>query len=167
MAKRNVSCAFCIVLVAAAACSAWSQGAPIGPSLPPQGFYQAPQSTPPLAPAQGQAGWTPPAPAYPPQHEIPGPQADRAYPAYPYPAHHNPYYGESSHPNFLSQWMDYVVGLPAAVVGRVADFVDRRVFPASPATQGPQSSAPATQAAEPAPPQAPLPPASAYDQPKP
>lgn len=167
MLKRSVSCVFCLVLIAAAASTAWPQGTPAGPPPSAAGWNSPSQPMPQQPVGQAQQGWTPPAPAYPPSQGAPAPQAGQAYPSYPYPPHHNPYYDGTPHPNFLSQWFDYMFNLPHTIAGTVADFMDRRVFPASPATRGNQSAAPVPQSVAPPGSQPSLPPATVYEQPRP
>lgn len=86
-------------------------------------------------------------------------------PAYPYPPYHNPYYTGRSAGNVLSGLIDWIVGLPTNVMNRFSNFMDDKVFPTAPATDGgspaPKSNGSNAQQAVPenAPP---LPPAGAY-----
>ncbi|MCA1961398.1 MAG: hypothetical protein LDL33_11450 [Desulfomonile sp.] len=164
MTKMNVASTICFVFVAAIASIAWSQGRPIGVPQSGGSYYQPSQPAPPPGMSQGQPAWTPPAPAYQSPQAVPNQQqAGQAYPSYPYPPHHNPYYDGVPHANFLSPWFDYIFNLPSAVIGRVADIMDRTIFPASPATHGKPGGTPVPEAAAPPAPQNPLPPASLYD----
>ncbi len=58
------------------------------------------------------------------------------HPSYPYPPYHNPYYDGTSHNSFVSNILDWVFSVPTSVMDRFADYVDRRFFPAAPATRG-------------------------------
>jgi hypothetical protein len=65
------------------------------------------------------------------------------WPVYPYPQYHNPHYGGSSSPrDVFSGTVDWIIGFPSTLMGRVSNFLDRKVFPQVPAAQGSRPAAP-------------------------
>ncbi len=58
------------------------------------------------------------------------------WPVYPYPSYHNPFYSENSARDLFSGTVDWIIGFPSTVMDRVSNFLDRKVFPQTPATHG-------------------------------
>lgn len=63
-------------------------------------------------------------------------------PSYPYPPHHNPYYQGVSPKDLLANTIEWVLSLPATVMGRVSNFMDDNFFPRVPATSGASTEPP-------------------------
>ena len=57
------------------------------------------------------------------------------WPNYAYPPYHNPYYYGGTG-NLLSGAIDWVLEFPSSAWDRFSEFLDRRLFPNSPATYG-------------------------------
>jgi hypothetical protein len=68
-----------------------------------------------------------------PHNEAPSPEAQ---PSYPYGPFHNPYYGPADSGRAMAGYVDWVLNLPSNLLGRVSNILDRKVFPATPATNG-------------------------------
>jgi hypothetical protein len=79
------------------------------------------------------------------------PADENEFPRYPYPPFPNPYFEGASNRNVLSEGIDWIWGASTSVAGRVSNFVDARLFPAKPATQGAGVSQDPASAAVPAP----------------
>lgn len=133
------------VLVAAGA--AWSQQPPYPvpapqsvpvPQVRPQG---SPYADPPTS--YGSPG-LPPSGGY--QHRGPAPQAgtnQTQWPSYPYPQYHNPYYQGVDPRTAINGTIDWLFSLPAVLMDKVSNVVDRGFFPRQPATSGGSTAAPA------------------------
>jgi len=85
---------------------------------------------------------------------------------YPYPPSDNPFFDVTMTRNFLSNSMDWLMGLPSNVFDRFSNYVDGAFFPQAPATQGgrplqPEAAGPGQWQQPVARP--PLPPASPYE----
>jgi len=103
----------------------------------------------------------PPAVAYPNQAAT-SPQAGASQdgPSYPYPPHHNPYYGGTSARDFVNGTIEWFFALPGQAIDTVSNYIDNTFFPQQPATSGGSPQPVSGQAAPPD--RTPLPPASAY-----
>ncbi|MBM4327739.1 MAG: hypothetical protein FJ118_11315 [Deltaproteobacteria bacterium] len=128
-------------------------------------------SLPAQPPYQGYSGGNQPAPGYsqagPYGEAAPhnSPQVGQgAYPNYPYPRHHNPYYDELNPRIAISNALEWLIALPSNFMDRVSNFIDGQLFPEAPATSGGagDASAPAFQPPPGYDSSAPLPPAKPY-----
>ena len=93
------------------------------------------------------------------------PQSDAnspGWPNYAYPQYNNPYYDGGSPGNMVSGAIDWALGFPSSVWDRFSEYLDKNLFPRSPATYGgnPQVQSVAPQADSQLPQN--LPPANSY-----
>jgi len=101
-----------------------------------------------MTPAQfgqpGPNGYQPPvqaqAPVQTPAQSAGQPVEGTGWPTYPYPQYHNPYYQPSDPRAVFNETVDWFFRLPSTVMDRFANFLDKNLFPASPATYGNDSS---------------------------
>jgi hypothetical protein len=75
------------------------------------------------------------------QNQVPVGTSQRAHPygrepTYPYSRHHNPYYKGQSIEDVFGGAIDWIVSVPGVLANGVTRFLDNRVFPQVPATQG-------------------------------
>ena len=125
------------LLVLVVVSSAGAQNAPYSgpsPAFAPAGVgrgMSAPQGT--YAP---QGYGVRPQPGY--QDQYSGSQAGAGqWPYYPYPPYHNPYYNQRMNARqALSGTIDWFFALPSNLMDRVSGFLDGRIFPQMPASQG-------------------------------
>jgi hypothetical protein len=67
-------------------------------------------------------------------------------PQYPYPPYHNPYYTGSSGKDLFSDTIDFFAKMPYAVMHRLSDLVNKRVYKTPPLVQTNQVPRPAPSA---------------------
>ncbi|MGC8907045.1 MAG: hypothetical protein ACP5M0_06335 [Desulfomonilaceae bacterium] len=75
-------------------------------------------------------------------NEVSNPVDASGWPVYPYPSYHNPFYSENSARDLFSGTVDWIIGFPTTVMDRLSNFLDRKVFPQTPATHGARSPNP-------------------------
>ncbi len=97
----------------------------------PNAYSAANQPLPPPVPNS-------PSPASPNNETMPSDAS--GWPVYPYPEYHNPFYSGTSPRDLFSGTVEWIVGLPSAVMDNLSNFLDRKVFPLAPATHGSKSS---------------------------
>lgn len=71
-----------------------------------------------------------------------GPTNQAQWPTYPYPQYHNPYYQGADPRAALTGTIDWLFSLPAVVMDKFSNVVDRNFFPRQPATSGGSVPAP-------------------------
>ncbi|MFH0821966.1 MAG: hypothetical protein V2B18_04395 [Pseudomonadota bacterium] len=95
---------------------------------------------------QAQGSYRTPEPLPSGRTDVPTTQGRTINPQYPYPPYHNPYYEGPSPGRSITNALEWVLGIPTAIVDRVADMVDAKFFPKIPAAHGgkpnPESPAP-------------------------
>ncbi len=134
------------VMILVAAGSAVSQQNPYPVPAPqtapvPQGV--GPQGSPPYAepPVTYQRPGLPDGRGYR-QPARQGPTSRAQWPTYPYPQYHNPYYQGADPRAALTGTIDWLFSLPAVVMDRFSNVVDKNFFPRQPATSGGPVTAP-------------------------
>lgn len=71
------------------------------------------------------------------------PGANQAqWPQYPYPQYHNPYYQGSDPRAALNGTIDWLFSLPAVLMDRFSNVLDKNIFPRQPATSGGSTAPP-------------------------
>jgi hypothetical protein len=75
-------------------------------------------------------------------NDVSAPVDASGWPVYPYPSYHNPFYTENAARDLFSGTVDWIIGFPTTVMDRLSNFLDRKVFPQTPATHGARSPNP-------------------------